>query len=252
MNIKKINNIVTGSVIFVLLLLAAGAFSLSFDVLQNEAIKYGVNPELAWVFAIIIDIGIIGCSLFVIWASLNKARNLVRLGYGVIIGVTTLSVYLNMSHAKMFGQTGSPQSPMDFLGILPVVYMIAPPLLLATMTYLVENMLERVIKDVDATDMLQVKLSDLQSIISVLQDTLKSEQAKLRESEVARKQLTVDFDKVADILPLLPYVRAEVFLFAKVAASKITIEEAYREQELYKRLDQFKALGSKIVIGMGD
>lgn len=164
MNLKQINKIATYLVMGVLLLLAAGAFRLSFDVLQKEAIRFGVSPELAWILPIIIDIGILGCSAFVIWASINGEKSLRTLGYVVIGTITALSVVLNRYHAT----TDDP---------LNITYMIAPPILLATMTVLVERMLEVIIRDVDSSDILQHTLVQLQDSVDNLRQQLGIEKA---------------------------------------------------------------------------
>lgn len=232
MNLKQINKIATYLVMGVLLLLAAGAFRLSFDVLQKEAEKFGVSSELSWIVPIIIDIGILGGSAFVIWASINGQRGLRTLGYVVIGAITALSVVLNRYHATA-------DSPLN------ITYMIAPPILLATMTVLVERMLEVMIRDVDNTDILQDKLVELHDTVDKLRHELSIEQAM-------KKQLESNYAQVSHIIHLLPYIRQEVFLLAKVAQGSLSIKQAFEEQNIYKRLDLWEGFASKVTTISGD
>ena len=246
MNLKKINTGATIAVTTILMTLAIGAFSLSFNVLKKEAEKHGVDPSMTWVFAASMDLSIFGSSLFVIWASINKKVGLVRLGYGTIAVVTLLSVYLNMSHAKAFE-------------VLPILYMITPPILLATMTFLVERMLEVVLSGVDATDVLHVRLQKLQGKITELESTLQDtttkyearlleEQGKLQLQTVRLQQLQSNYDQVAETVKLLPYIRSEVFLLAKVAANMMSLDEAYKQQEIYNHKTGFINFANKVMI----
>ena len=246
MNLKKINAWATGIVAIMLLALSAGAFRLSYDVVRKEAILYGVEPSLAWIVPVLYDIGIFVAGLFVIWASINHRNKLVKLGYTIMVAITALSVYLNMSHAKAFE-------------ILPILYMITPPILLATMTFLVERMLEVVLSGVDATDILKVTLQKLQGkneeLESTLQTTTSNYEDKLRQLQdtlqlerVRLQQLQSDYDKVAETIKLLPYLREEVFLLAKVAANMMSLDEAYQRQSIYKRKTGFMDFAGKVLI----
>jgi hypothetical protein len=136
MSIRAINNTVTAVVALILAALASAAFVLSFDVLRQEAITYGVRPELAWIFPIVVDLSIVGGGAFVIWASINRLRALRYVGYGVVAGVTALSVALNRYHANGDGW-------------LAITYMVVPPIALATMTYLCERMIEHALGTVE-------------------------------------------------------------------------------------------------------
>ncbi len=228
MTIKTINKWATGGVISVLVMLSAGAFVLSFDVLRREAIEHGVNAQLAWIFPLIVDTSIIGGSMFVIWASINRRVGLVRLGYGVIVIVTALSVALNRYHATA-----------DKL--LNIIYMVAPPLLLATMTMLVERMLEVVLSDVEQENSLQTLVASLKATVTELRQALQVEQA-------TRKQLETDYNRVADMIPLLAYVNPDVFLFAKARAGLITMDDALASQATYNRRNQAEAFAERVTI----
>jgi hypothetical protein len=200
-------------------------------------------------------LSVIGGSLFVIWASINKKSGLVKLGYVTILLITVFSVFLNMNHAKDFDL----DNIADTFDILAVLYMIAPPILLATMTFLVERMLEVVLSDVDATDIhvltvqkLQGKLKELES---TLQDTtsnyearLAEEQGKLQVQCVRLQQLQSNYDQVAESIKLLPYIRSEVFLLAKVAANMMSLDEAYNQQQIYNHKTGYINFANKVMI----
>ncbi|MCA9982401.1 MAG: DUF2637 domain-containing protein [Anaerolineales bacterium] len=232
---KKINKLITGFVIVLLFVLAACAFALSFDVLRNEAIAKGVNPALAFLFPIIVDSCIIAGSAFVIWASINRQGGLVIVGYVVIALVTILSVVLNGSHAKSFDA-------------LTVVYFVVPPMLLAMLTFLVERMLEVVMKGVEHDNQLQTKANRLQGTVTQLESTLRQLQTSLQVEQATRKQLESDYNQVADIIALLPHVNPDVFLFAKVKAGLLAMDEALQLQETYTRKHQAEAWAQRVTI----
>lgn len=235
MKLETINRYATAAVMLVLGSLAVGAFILSFDVLRQEAIKYGVKPALAFIVPLIFDTSIIGGSAFVIWASINQRPKLVWLGYAVIIAVTALSVTLNSQHA----QEGR---------ALSIVYMVAPPLLLATMTFLVERMLEVLFHGVQHENKLLGMLQAAQATIAALTNTVTELRSTLQVEQATRNQLQADYNRVADVIPLLSLINPDVFLAAKVKAGLLTVDEAMTQQTTYERRNQAELFFGRVTV----
>lgn len=96
-------------------ILAIAAFGLSFEALRDLAVKSAVmNANVAWLFPLIVDGGIVVFSLAALRASLTGADR--RWFMSLVVFVTVISVGLNIAHA------GS--------GWLPAVMAAMPPLLL--------------------------------------------------------------------------------------------------------------------------
>jgi len=232
---KKINQYLTSFVVLLLFFIASGAFVLSFDVLRKEAIFWGVNPSLAWIFPLVVDTSIVAGSAFVIWASVNRRRWLVRIGYGVILLVTGLSVTLNAAHAKSFE-------------LLPVIYMIVPPLMVALMTFLVERMLEVTMEDVETESKLQTLVNRLQGTVTYKDETIARLESNLQSETARRNQLESDYATFADTIKVLPFINPDVFLYGRVRAGLITMDEALQAQQTYQRRNQAESFADRVTI----
>jgi hypothetical protein len=235
MNIKRINQFLTGAVVLLLLVLMAGAFTLSFDALTKEAIKMGINPSIAWLFPVIVDTSIIAGSLFVIWATINQERKKVYMGYVVILVTTLLSALLNRYH-----------SPSD--NWLSILYYIVPPIMLAVLTYLLERMIETTILKMDTENKTLVQLQRLQGMCKTYEDKVR-ELTQTIEVEVARRtQLESDYTRFTELATLSRFINPDVFTLAKVRAGLIGLEEAFSMQNTYKHRHHVESLLNRVTI----
>jgi hypothetical protein len=234
-NIKRINISITSLVILLFIGLMAGAFRLSFDALSKEAVSKGIAPNLAWIFPIIVDMLIFGGSMFVIWATINKRKGLVWVGYAVIVATTFLSATLNRYHA-----------PSDEL--LTIVYHVVPPVMLAVMTFLLERMIEVVMENIEADNKLQTTLRKLQGTCKQHEDTIHELQTKLQVEYGQRQQLESDYNKVAELVLVSKFINPDVLTFAKAKANLITFEEAFNQQHTYQRRNHAADFFNRVTI----
>jgi hypothetical protein len=109
------------------------------------------------------------------------------------------------------------------------------------MTMLVERMLEVVLSDVEQENSLQSLVASLKTTVTELRQALQVEQA-------TRKQLETDYNRVADMVPLLTYVNPDVFLFAKARAGLITMDDALASQVTYERRNQAATFAERVTI----
>lgn len=80
--------------------LAVAAFGLSFEALRDLAIAAGgMKPQVAWLFPLIVDGGIIVFSLGALRAGVTGGRDQ-RWFLGLVVVVTLFSVSLNVAHAQ--------------------------------------------------------------------------------------------------------------------------------------------------------
>jgi len=222
-----INYAVTVLVILVMLSLTAGAFVLSFDALQKEAIIHGIDPALAWIFPVIVDLAVIAGGSFVIWAAINSLVVHKRMGYLFILAVTAMSVTLNAFHAQG--------------GWMSVVYSVIPPMMLAATIFIVERMIEHVISQLDSADKLQSAYDSLAEANKQTIDRLRQIQARYNELETRYTQL-------AEYVPLLPVIHPDVFVAARAAAGLITQDEAVGAQTLYERRNQWDTFFKRVTV----
>jgi len=85
---------ITGTMVAVL---AAGAFALSFDSLQQLAHDHGVSVGLTWIWPLILDGAIIVFSLSVLRCSLYRENG--RYPMTLVVFATVASLIFNMAHA---------------------------------------------------------------------------------------------------------------------------------------------------------
>ena len=116
-------------------LLAAGAFLLSFEALRDLAVSSGaLSPRFAWAFPLIVDGSVIVFSLSVLRASLVGEDRRWYLG---LVGLITLaSVGFNMAHASggLLAKTMAAMPPLllfaAFESLLRQVYSVVAPMAL--------------------------------------------------------------------------------------------------------------------------
>lgn len=78
--------------------LAAGAFALSFDSLQQLAHEHGVSAGLTWVWPLVLDGAIAVFSLSVLRCSLHREK--ARYEMSLVVCATVASLAFNMLHAQ--------------------------------------------------------------------------------------------------------------------------------------------------------
>lgn len=94
--VSRIGKLTAGLVTF----LAVAAFGLSFEALRDLAIVAGgMKPQVAWLFPLIVDGGIIVFSLGALRAGVTGGGDQ-RWFLGLVVVVTLLSVALNVAHAQ--------------------------------------------------------------------------------------------------------------------------------------------------------
>lgn len=93
---SRVGKLTAGLVSF----LAIAAFGLSFEALRDLAIvEGGMKPQVAWLFPLIVDGGIIVFSLGALRAGVTGGRDK-RWFLGLVVVVTLFSVALNVAHAQ--------------------------------------------------------------------------------------------------------------------------------------------------------
>ena len=94
---NRTNTLISTVTGFLVFLLAAAAFLLSFDALKHLAATNGIPAGKSWIYPAIVDGAIIVFSLSVLQASLNRQHTLYP---WILVGAfTVLSVILNIVHA---------------------------------------------------------------------------------------------------------------------------------------------------------
>lgn len=94
---NRTNTLISSLTGFLVFLLAAAAFLLSFDALKHLAATNGIPTGKAWIYPAIVDGAIIVFSLSVLQASLNRQRT--TYPWALVAVFTAMSVILNIVHA---------------------------------------------------------------------------------------------------------------------------------------------------------
>ena len=229
MNIKQMNYVVTALVVLVMLSLTAGAFVLSFDALRKEAVTNGIDPSLAWIFPVIVDLAIIAGGMFVIWSAVNKLVAHKRGGYAFILIVTAVSVTLNAFHAQH--------------GWMSVVYSIIPPIMLASTIFIVERMIEHMISQ-------EVEEHKLQVAYRSLVESNKQTVGALRQLEAAYTQLQSNYSELASYRPLMKVISPDVMLALQAKAGLISMDDFVAQQSRYTRRNQAEDFFARVTVDM--
>lgn len=125
---RKIANTI---VIFLVLCITIGSFTLSFNALMDFAIKSGTPDNLAWIWPLLVDLTIVVCTLVVLMSELNKWP--VRYPVILVIIYGFVTVFGNLWHAQK-------SLPGWFVGLVPPATLIA---LTELLRVLVKNTLDK-------------------------------------------------------------------------------------------------------------
>jgi len=82
----------------VLILIAVFSFAISYNNLHEMAIQMGIPHYLAWFFPLCIDLFLIACSIFILYAE-EKCPGESREGWIFLISYTVLSIWYNVLHS---------------------------------------------------------------------------------------------------------------------------------------------------------
>jgi flagellar biosynthesis regulator FlaF len=220
----------TAAVGLILAAVALGAFTLSFDVLRKEAIGNGVNAQLAFLVPLIIDGGLIAVSFFIVVNSIAGRKWLAMTGYGVMLSFVVLSVILNRFHAVEGSQ-------------LSIVYMVAPPIILAITTFIFDRMIESAFNDYEQADKLQTAYRSLVESNKQTIDTL-------RQLEAAYTQLKESYTELASYRPLMQVINPDVMLALQARAGLISMDEFVAQQSRYTRRNQAEDFFARVTVDM--
>lgn len=162
----RIVNALTAAVALMVLLIGAGAFTLSYDALYATGAAYGLPPSKVWMWPLLIDLPLVVFTLAMLVAQIT--RQSIKL-WAVLVGLYTLAtIGFNLSHAQ--------PSPLGWF-----VAIVAPLGLLLTteaLRHLAKNIIER-----------QAVVSSLAEL-TAQRDTLTADLNKLNgQIERARIQL---------------------------------------------------------------
>jgi len=82
----------------VLILIAVFSFAISYNNLHEMAIQMGIPHYLAWFFPLCIDLFLIACSIFILYAE-ERCPEESREGWIFLITYTVLSIWYNVLHS---------------------------------------------------------------------------------------------------------------------------------------------------------
>lgn len=94
---NKLSNFITGSNVILVILVAAGSFSLSYSALSDLASKNGFGEWRAYILPLVIDIGMLAFGLAVVHAHLHDTNPARRRLLNLLYTITT--VIFNVVHA---------------------------------------------------------------------------------------------------------------------------------------------------------
>jgi len=127
----RIVNSLTGTVALMVLLIGAGAFTLSYDALYATGAANGLPPSKAWIWPLLIDGPLVVFTVALLVSQIMRSS--AKLWAGLVILYTLATVGFNLSHAQ--------PSPLGW-----TVAIVAPVGLLLTteaLRHLARNIIER-------------------------------------------------------------------------------------------------------------
>lgn len=127
---RVVNAAIAGTV-----LLAAGAFVLSFASLTDLAVMAGINDSLAWIWPIIVD-GLIVVATMSIVALASHGRRALWYPWALLAGGALVSVAANASHAILAANGVVP-------AIVSALVASVPPVVLLAVTHLSVELVQR-------------------------------------------------------------------------------------------------------------
>lgn len=160
---NRTNTLISSLTGFLVFLLAAAAFLLSFDALKHLAATNGIPGGKAWIYPAIVDGAIIVFSLSVLQASLNRQRT--TYPWALVAVFTAMSVILNIVHA-----------PNSFLSrVLAAI----PPVALFLSFELLMGQIKGIVQRSGAVQSLQELLATIQRKQAELDEVIRKRQAEL-------------------------------------------------------------------------
>lgn len=168
---------VTGTI-----LLALGAFWLSFTTLQDLAILSGIPSGQAWVWPLIVDGVILEATISVV-ALRNSARAARRFAWLLLAAGAGVSVAANVTHAVIGSDIRVP-------ALIAAVVASVPPLVLLAMTHLTVELTRNASPSPATTGLLG------KSTVPEIEDRVEGERNAASEAETA-----VDVDAVEVLAP---------------------------------------------------
>ena len=106
------------------IILAAGAFVLSFASLSNLAELAGINPSLAWIWPLIVD-GLIVVSTMSILALAGHSRRVLYYPWALLAGGSLVSIAANSLHAILAAAGVVPAVVSALVAAVPPVVLLA-------------------------------------------------------------------------------------------------------------------------------
>lgn len=112
---NRIVNTLTALVAFMVLLIGAGAFTLSYDALYATGIANGMPTSKAWIWPLLIDTPLVVFTLALL--TFQLLRESIRLWAGLVILFTLATIVFNLSHAQntWLGWTVATVAPVGLL-----------------------------------------------------------------------------------------------------------------------------------------
>lgn len=130
---RGVSRLVIGTSLSGTLLLALGAFWLSFTALRDLAALAGIPEEQAWVWPLIVDGVILEATISVV-ALRNQAPSARRFAWLLLAAGAGVSVAANITHAVVAADTRVP-------ALIAALVASIPPLVLLAMTHLTVELL---------------------------------------------------------------------------------------------------------------
>jgi hypothetical protein len=119
-------------------LIAAGAFVLSFAALTDLAVMAGISPALGWIWPLIVD-GLIVAATVAILALAGQGARVLAYPWALLIVGATVSTAANAVHAILSVQHGQGAVPP----VVSALVAAMPPLVLLAITHLSVVLVQR-------------------------------------------------------------------------------------------------------------
>lgn len=206
MNTRIVNSL-TATVALMVLLIGAGAFTLSYDALYATGAAHGIPTGKAWIWPLLIDGPLVVFTLALLAAQLTRQG--IKLWAGLVITYTLATVGFNLSHAQAspLGWTVAIVAPVGLLLTTEALRHLAKTIIehAATVQTLAELSVrtEKLTADLDRIDRQkeksQAELDALQAAIKA--GKVEQKAASIQEMNAARAaKIEARREQVLDLL----------------------------------------------------
>ena len=167
----------------VLVLIAVFSFAISYNNLHAMAIEMGIPYYLAWFFPLCVDLFLIACSIFILYAE-EKCPEEAREGWAFLGVYTILSIWYNVLHSppEFWYQVG--------FAICPISLCVSLHLFIKVVKHERKEPIEPSIEPVEPTEEPSTELNEVQLYF------IQHPEASINQ---ARKDLKMSWKKVKEM-----------------------------------------------------